>query len=125
MIMQLASILDQYHDAFQAKYGSRLLPGHLRAIDAISRCRTPEAGQSLFVQCNCGHADGDPAPVGIAAARNARIMKPRCGWIVNRKSCCQLSTSWQPLRFPVNSDSWPGITKSSFTTFFLHALPAR
>ena len=54
--MQLALILDQYHDAFQAKYGSRLLPGHLRAIDAISRCRTPEAGQVL-VQCtDCGYA---------------------------------------------------------------------
>jgi len=35
--MQLASVLDQYHDALQAKYGSQLLPGHLRAIDAISR----------------------------------------------------------------------------------------
>ena len=34
--MQLASILDQYHDALQAKYGSRFLPGHLRAIQAIS-----------------------------------------------------------------------------------------
>lgn len=53
--MHLASILDQYHDAFQAKYGSRLLPSHLRAIDAISRCRTPQAGQML-VQCvDCGH----------------------------------------------------------------------
>jgi len=53
--MQLAPILDQYHDALQAKYGSRLLPGHLRAINAISRCRTPDAGQ-LLVQCSdCGH----------------------------------------------------------------------
>ena len=58
--MQLASIIDQYHDAFLAKYGSRLLPGHLRAIDAISRCRTPEAGQ-LLVQCSdCGHAMATP-----------------------------------------------------------------
>jgi len=53
--MQLASILDQYHDAFQAKYGPQLLPGHLHAIDAIRRCRTPQAGQ-LLVQCfDCGH----------------------------------------------------------------------
>ncbi|MBW1699121.1 MAG: IS91 family transposase [Deltaproteobacteria bacterium] len=53
--MQLAAVLDQYHDAFQAKYGSRLLPGHLRAIEAISQCRTPQAGQ-LLVQCiDCGH----------------------------------------------------------------------
>jgi hypothetical protein len=55
MIMQLASILDQYHDAFQAKYGSRLLPSHLRAIEAIRQCRTPQAGQ-LLVQCiDCAH----------------------------------------------------------------------
>jgi len=62
--MQLASILDQYHDAFQAKYASRLLPGHLRAIEAISRCRTPDAGQ-LLVQCtDCGHATWRPRSCG-------------------------------------------------------------
>jgi hypothetical protein len=64
MIMQLAPILDQYHDAFHAKYGSKLLPGHLRAIDAISRCRTPQAGQ-ILVQCsNCGHAEWRPCSCG-------------------------------------------------------------
>lgn len=53
--MKLASILHQYYDVFMAKYGSRLLPSHLRAIQAISRCRTPEAGQ-LLMQCRgCGH----------------------------------------------------------------------
>jgi len=62
--MQLASILDQYHDAFKAKYGSRLLPGHLHAIDAISRCRTAQAGQ-LLVQClDCGHATWRPRSCG-------------------------------------------------------------
>ena len=62
--MQLASILGQYHDAFQAKYGSRLLPGHFRAIDAIGRCRTPQAGE-LFVQCpSCGHATWKPHSCG-------------------------------------------------------------
>ena len=58
--MQLASILHQYHDDFLSKYGSQLLPGHLRAIEAISRCRTPEAGE-LFVQCmDCGYATWRP-----------------------------------------------------------------
>ncbi|CAB1064740.1 hypothetical protein D1BOALGB6SA_9537 [Olavius sp. associated proteobacterium Delta 1] len=62
--MQLAAILDQYHDSFQTKYGSRLLPGHLRAIDAISRCRTPQAGQ-LLVQClDCGHETCRPRSCG-------------------------------------------------------------
>jgi len=62
--MQIASLIHQYHDAFSAKYGSRLLPGHLRAIDAISRCRTPEAGE-LFVQCtDCGYATWRPRSCG-------------------------------------------------------------
>jgi len=62
--MQLASILHQYHDALQSKYGSRLLPSHLRAIEAISRCRTPQAGE-LFVQCtDCGHATWRPRSCG-------------------------------------------------------------
>ncbi|HOX87901.1 MAG TPA: transposase [bacterium] len=64
MIMQLAAILHQYHDAFQAKYSVRLLPDHLHAIDAISRCRTPEAGQ-LLVQCSgCGHTEWHPRSCG-------------------------------------------------------------
>jgi len=62
--MHFASVLDQYHDAFQCKYGSRLLPVHLRAIDAISRCRSPQAGE-LFVQCpECGHATWRPLSCG-------------------------------------------------------------
>jgi hypothetical protein len=62
--MKLASILDQYHDAFQAKYGSRLLPSQLLAIDAISQCRTPQAGQ-LLAQCiECGHEIWQPRSCG-------------------------------------------------------------
>lgn len=62
--MRLATILDQYQDAFQAKYGSRLLPGHLRAINAISRCRTPDTGE-LLVQCSdCGHTILQPRSCG-------------------------------------------------------------
>ena len=69
--MQLASILDQYHDAFLAKYGPRLLPGHLRAIDAIRRCRTPEAGE-VFVHCpRCHHSEWRPHSCGHRSC-------PRC-----------------------------------------------
>jgi len=62
--MQLASLFNQYHDAFQAKYGSQLLPSQLRAIHAIRQCRTPEVGE-LFVQCpDCGHATWRPRSCG-------------------------------------------------------------
>ena len=62
--MQLAPILEQYLDAFRAKYGSRLLPSHHRAINAITRCRTPEAGQ-LIVECrDCSHTVWQPRSCG-------------------------------------------------------------
>jgi len=63
--MELASLITHYLPAFEAAYGSRLLPGHQRAIDAIRRCRTPDAGE-LLLRCtacaaqarfprSCGH----------------------------------------------------------------------
>jgi len=71
-MIQLASILDQYHDAFPAQYGSRLLPGHLQAIEAIRCCRTPEAGQ-LLVQCtHCGYASWRPRSCGHRSCPQCR-----------------------------------------------------
>jgi hypothetical protein len=64
--MQLASIIDQYHNAFIAKYADRVLPGHLNAINAIRSCRTPDCGE-LYVQCtdaDCNHAQWQPLSCG-------------------------------------------------------------
>jgi Putative transposase/Transposase zinc-binding domain len=65
MIMQLAPLIAQYQCAFRSHYASRLLPGHLNAIGAMLRCRTPDSGQMLLhcSQCteqfwrpqSCGH----------------------------------------------------------------------
>lgn len=52
--MKLASIVDQYYPAFKAKYAARLLPAHLKALDAILRCRTPQAGE---IQLRCAECD--------------------------------------------------------------------
>jgi len=55
--MELASIINQYYDAFMIKYGDTVLPGHLKAMNAIRRCRTPDSGE-LYVQCpTCHHAE--------------------------------------------------------------------
>lgn len=63
--MELASLLHQYLPALKGKYAHRLLPGHLRAIGAMVRCRTPDGGQirlhcsACAEQCwrarSCGH----------------------------------------------------------------------
>ena len=64
--MQLASIIDQYYNAFIAKYADRVLPGHLKAINAILSCRTPDCGE-LYVQCtdaDCNHGQWRPLSCG-------------------------------------------------------------
>ena len=62
--MKLASIVDQYYDAFKAKYAARLLPAHLKALKAIMRCRTPQAGE-LQVRCTeCDHLQWQPLSCG-------------------------------------------------------------
>lgn len=63
--MDLASLIEQYRPALEARYGERLLPGHYRALDAILNCRTVEAGEiqwhcadcalSLTTPRSCGH----------------------------------------------------------------------
>jgi len=63
--MDLATIIHQYRDELEHRYGHRLLAGHQRAMDAMLRCRTPQSGQVRWEchDCNrhrqyplsCGH----------------------------------------------------------------------
>ena len=62
--MELAAILHQYDAPFTAKYGARLKPCHLRALSAILRCRTPQAGE-LRVRCTqCDQVEWRPLSCG-------------------------------------------------------------
>ena len=62
--MELASIINQYYDAFIAKHADTLLHGHLKALNAIRRCRTPDSGE-LYVQCtDCGQTEWRPMSCG-------------------------------------------------------------
>jgi len=62
--MELASIINQYYDSFMAKHSDKLLPGHLNALNAIRRCRTPDSGE-VYTVCNqCGHSQWNPMSCG-------------------------------------------------------------
>jgi len=62
--MELSSIINQYYDAFINRYADTALPGHLKALNAIRSCRTPDSGE-LYVQCpNCNHAEWRPLSCG-------------------------------------------------------------
>jgi len=62
--MELAATISQYYDAFIAKHADTILPSHLKALNAIRRCRTPDSGE-LYVQCpDCNHAEWRPVSCG-------------------------------------------------------------
>ncbi len=63
-MVELASIIDQYFDAFISKYAEKVLPSHLKVISAIQRCRTASSGE-LYVQCTeCEEAQWRPMSCG-------------------------------------------------------------
>ena len=62
--MKLAQIIDQYSSEFINRYQNRLLPGHIKALNAIKRCRTPEAGELYVKCCECEHAQWRPLSCG-------------------------------------------------------------
>ena len=116
--MQFASLLYQYHDAFQTNTPHGFCP----VICALwTRSADVEHRRPGKCSCNAPTAvmpHGDLVLADTVVARNARIMKHQFGWIGNRPNFYRLSTSWRHSRFPMKSDSWSGITKSSFTIFF-------
>lgn len=62
--MKIAEIIDEYYDAFLAKYQDEVLPGQLKALHAMRDCRTPDSGE-LYLRCSdCGHTDFHPLSCG-------------------------------------------------------------
>ena len=62
--MELASIINQYYGSFMTKYSGTLLPGHLSALNAIRRCRTPDSGEVYTLCHQCGHSQWNPMSCG-------------------------------------------------------------
>ncbi|MFC1852402.1 transposase [candidate division CSSED10-310 bacterium] len=62
--MKLASIVEHYYYAYLKKYGDTALPSHLKALQAIRRCRTPDSGE-FYVQCpDCHYGHWVPLSCG-------------------------------------------------------------
>lgn len=60
----LASLIQQYLPACKHKYASQLLPGHLQAMAAMQRCRTPDSGQMHLACDDCDHHYKQPHSCG-------------------------------------------------------------
>lgn len=62
--MELATIIHQYRDELEQRYGKQLLPGHRRAMDAMRRCRTPLSGQVHWACHDCNQHRDQPLSCG-------------------------------------------------------------
>ncbi len=62
--MRLAYIIDEYYDVFITRHRDTILPGQLKALNAMRCCRTSEAGQ-IYTACpNCDHTQLHPMSCG-------------------------------------------------------------
>lgn len=52
--MELADIFHQYGPEYRAKFGSKMLPSHLRAMKDIEWCPTQTMGAHLYLCQDCG-----------------------------------------------------------------------
>ena len=82
--MELAAIINQYYDVFISKYAGSLLPGHLKAMNAIR-----SAVHLIPVNCMCIAlivitGNGIRSPVGTGVARSARTIRPHNGFSASR-----------------------------------------
>ena len=62
--MELATLIAQYRGALEQRHGDRLLPGHRRALAAMQRCRTPQAGQVRWACHDCSRHQDYPLSCG-------------------------------------------------------------
>jgi len=53
-MVELAEVFRQQGEAYRARYGARLLPGHRRAMQDIEHCRTPVLGGHIYTCPDCG-----------------------------------------------------------------------
>jgi hypothetical protein len=70
--MKLASIVEHYYDAYIKKYGDTALPSHLKALNALRRCRKPDCGE-FYAQCpDCYHGQWIPLSCGHRSCPNCQ-----------------------------------------------------
>lgn len=63
-MMELAAVLEHYHDRFIARYADRLSSAQQQALHAIRRCRTPAAGEQQVRCTGCDQQQRQPLSCG-------------------------------------------------------------
>jgi hypothetical protein len=81
----LAEAVRRHWPPYALKYGSRIPPDHVRAAQAILRCRTPEAGLVYYRCGDCGRMEAAPVSCGHRACNTCGQHKAAT-WEARQKS---------------------------------------
>jgi len=81
----LAEAVRRHWPSYVAKHGSRIPPAHVRAAQAIVRCRTAEAGMVYYRCGDCGRMEAAPVSCGHRAC-NACGHHKSMEWEARQKS---------------------------------------
>ena len=81
----LAEAVRRHWPSYERKYGSRIPPAHVRAAQAILRCRTAEAGMVYYRCGDCGRMEAAPVSCGHRAC-NACGQHKAATWEARQKS---------------------------------------
>jgi len=81
----LAEAVRRHWPSYALKYGSRIPSAHVRAAQAIMRCRTPEAGMVYYRCGECGRMEASPVSCGHRAC-NACGQHKAALWEARQKS---------------------------------------
>ena len=87
--MLLSTIINEFKDSFFSRYNKNLLPGHIKALDSMARCRQ-EHGPHMLAQCSDHHCGKQSYIPHSCGHRNC----PHCQqhesqqWIENQISKC-------------------------------------
>jgi len=99
--MEMASIINQYYDAFMIKYGDTALPNHLKG----NECHSSFAAHLIPVNFMCSvliviTQNGDLCPVDTVVVQSVRTMKPASGLTDNRASYYLFPILWLLFTLP-------------------------
>ena len=84
-MFSLTGIFRKFWSAYRTKFRQAIPAPHLRAAEAILRCRTPEAGMVYYRCGDCGKVEPHPVSCGHRAC-NACGQHKRKEWEARQKS---------------------------------------
>lgn len=93
--MLLSTIINKFRDSFFRTYKKNLLPGHIKALESMARCRL-EHGPHMLARSShrqCGERVYIPHSCGHRNYPHCQNHESDSGWKANLTNGCRVNTT--------------------------------